>query len=85
MAWEGCSLKVNVFFLYPCNIHPKSSSGTYSTPTTLSKYASGVASPGILSTFAQWDPKSPDCVVDDDENDVNVEEGENDVTVFALC
>ena len=39
----------------------------------------------ILSTFAQRDPKSPDCVVDDDDNDVNGEEDENDVTMYAQC
>ena len=48
------------------------------TLTTLSKSASDVASQGILSTFAQRDPKSPDCVPDD-END------ENDVTMYAQC
>ena len=55
------------------------------TLTTLSKSTSGVASPGILSTFAQRDPKSPDCVVDDDENDVNGKEDENDITMHAQC
>ena len=37
----------------------------------------------ILSTFTQRDPRSPDCVVDDDDNDVNGEEDENDVTMYA--
>ena len=55
------------------------------TLTSLSKSASGVVSPGILSTFAQSDPKSPDRVVDDDDNDVNGEEDENDVTMYAQC
>ena len=51
--------------------------------TTLSKSACVVGSPSILSTFAQRDPKSPDCAVDDDDNDVNGEEDENDVTMYA--
>ena len=55
------------------------------TPTTLSKSASRVVSQGILSTFAQRDPKDPDCIVDDDINDVNGEEDENDVTMYAQC
>ena len=55
------------------------------TLTNLSESASGVASPGILSTFAQRDPKSRDCVVDDDDNDVNGVEDENDVTMYAQC
>ena len=55
------------------------------TLTTLSKSASGVASPGILSTFAKRDPKSPDCVVNDGDNGVNGEEDENDVTIIAQC
>ena len=55
------------------------------TLTTLSKSASGATSPGILSTFAQRDPKSPDCVVDDDDNDVNGGEDETDVTMYAQC
>ena len=53
--------------------------------TTLSKSAPVVASPSILSPFAQRDPKSPDCVVDDDDNDVNGEEDENDLTMNAQC
>ena len=55
------------------------------TLKTLSKSASSVASPSILSTFAQRDPESPDCAVDDDDNDVNCEEDENDVTMYAQC
>ena len=55
------------------------------TLTTLSESAFGAASPGILSTFARRDPKSPDCVVDDDDNDVNGGEDETDVTMYAQC
>ena len=55
------------------------------TLTTLSKSVSGVVSPDVLSTIAQSDPKSPDCVVDDDDNDVNDEEDETDVTTYAQC
>ena len=53
------------------------------TLTTLYKSASGVVSPGISPTFAQRDPKSPDCVVDDDDNDVNGEEDEHDVIMYV--
>ena len=53
--------------------------------TTLSKSACVVASPSSLSTFSQRDLKSPHCVVDDDDNDVNGEEDENDVSMYAQC
>ena len=55
------------------------------TLTTLYKFASSVVSPGISPTFAQRDPISPDCVVDDDDNDVNGEEDEYDVIMYAQC
>ena len=55
------------------------------TLTTLSKSVSDVVSPGILPTFAGRDPKSPDCVVHDDANDVHGEEDETDVTMCAKC
>ena len=66
-------------------IHPTPTQRAPHSLTTLSKSASGVVSPRTLKTLAQRDPKSPDCVVDDDDNDVNGEEDENDVTMYAQC
>ena len=39
--------------------------------------------PEHFVNFYPKGPRSPDCVVDDDDNDVNGEEDENDVTMYA--
>ena len=52
------------------------------TLTTLSKSASGVVSPVICQLLPKG---AQNCVVDDDNNDVNGEEDENDVTMYAQC
>ena len=83
MAWEGVQALSQCLSPPPMQ-HPHKELHSH-TLKTLSKSASSVASPSILSTFAQRDPKSPDCVVDDDDNDVNGEEDKNDVTMYAQC
>ena len=86
MAWEWVQALIQCLCPLPMQHSPKElHSHLGHTLTTLSKSACVVASPSILSTFAQRDPKSPDCAVDDDGNDVNGEENENDVTMFAHC
>ena len=80
MAWEGVQA-VSQCLSPPFMQHPPKELHCHvgHTLTTLSKSACVVASPSILSTFAQRDPKSPDCAVDDDDNDGNGEENKNDV------
>ena len=84
MVWEGVQA-VSQCLSPPSLQHPPKELQSHlgHTLTTMSKSASVVASPSILSTFAQRYPKSPDCVLDDDDNDVNGEENENDVTMYA--
>ena len=84
MAWEWVQAVIQCLCPLPMQHPPKElNSHLGHKVTTLSKSACVVASPSILSTFAQRDPKSPDCAVDNDDNDVNGEEDENDVTMYA--
>ena len=83
MAWEGVQALSQCLSPPPIQHPPKELHSHLDH--TLSKSASRVASPGILSTLAQRDPESHDCVVDNDDNDVNREEDENDVTMYTPC
>ena len=84
MAWEWVQAPIQCLCPLPMQHPPKELHGHLGHKlTTRSKSACIVASPSILSTFARRDSKSPDCAVDDDDNDVNGEEDEKDVTMHA--
>ena len=86
MEWVGLQAVSRCLSPQPMQHPPKElHSHLGHTLTTLSKSTSGVASPGILSIFAKKDPKSPYRGVDSDDNDVNGEEDENDITMYTPC